>query len=197
MLIRIFHSDCRWICRLTTPLLITTISKYHLEIDTLNDSFLWRIKSEICAAGKNTFTTHSKITDIGEGVVSLHFHTIAFTIVQLKGHRQVSLFRNESIVAKVSHGCHFSITVLSVDSKKWLNYQNRRGFFVFLNPPELNKNYPIRPEVATTLELFESFVVILNMKKANDEVTHTISSHSINIICQMLTLFSTMFVIEI
>ena len=64
-------------------------------------------------------------------------------------------------------------------------------FFHILNPPELNKNYPIRPEVATTLELFESFVVILNMKKANDEVTHIISSHSINIICLMLTLFST------
>ena len=118
LLICIFHSDCRWICRLTTPLLISTISKYHLEIDTLNDPFLW-IKSDICAAGENTFTIHSKITDIGEEVVSLHFHPIAFTIVQLKGHRQV--FRNESIVAKVSYGCHFSVTVLSVDSEKWLN----------------------------------------------------------------------------
>ena len=29
------------------------------------------------------------------------------------------------------------------------------------------------------------------MKKANDEVTHIILSHSINIICRMLTLFST------
>ena len=98
LLIRIFHSDCRWSCRLITPLLISTISKYHLEIDTLNDSFLWRIKSDICAAGKNTFTTHSKITDIGEGVVSLHFHTIAFTIVQLKGHRQVSVFRKHEML---------------------------------------------------------------------------------------------------
>ena len=121
LLIRIFNGDCRWICRLTTPLLISTISKYHLETDTLNDPFLWRIKYNICATGKNTFTIYSKITDIGEGVVSLHFHPIAFNIVQLKGHRQVSVFRNESIIAKVSHACHIFITVLSVDSKKWLN----------------------------------------------------------------------------
>ena len=114
LLIRICHSDCRWICKLTTPLLISTISKYHLEIDTLNDPFLLRIKSNICAAGKNTFTIHSKITDIGEEVVSLQFHLIAFTIVwnQLKGHRQVSVFRNESIVAKLTwlpHFCYCSV----------------------------------------------------------------------------------------
>ena len=35
------------------------------------------------------------------------------------------------------------------------------------------------------------------MNKANDEVTQIISSHFINIICQMLTLFSIKFVIEI
>ena len=28
---------------------------------------------------------------------------------------------------------------------------------MFPNPPELNQNYPIRPEVSTTRELIESF----------------------------------------
>ena len=100
LFIRIFHSDCRWICRLTTPLLILMISKYQLEIDNLNDLFLWRIKSNTCARGKNAYTIHSKITDIGEKVVSLQFYPIAFTVLQLKGHRQVLVFRNENIVAK-------------------------------------------------------------------------------------------------
>ena len=39
--------------------------------------------------------------------------------------------------------------------------------------------------------------VIFNMKKANDEVSQIISSHFINLICQMLTLFLTKFVIEV
>ena len=34
------------------------------------------------------------------------------------------------------------------------------------------------------------------MKEANDEVTQIISSYFRNILCQMLTLFSTKFVIE-
>ena len=36
----------------------------------------------MCVTGNNTFTIHSKITDIGEGVVNLQFHPIASTIVQ-------------------------------------------------------------------------------------------------------------------
>ena len=158
LFIRIFHSDCRWICRLTTPLLISTISKYHLEIDNLNDPFLWRIKSNTCATGKNAYTIHSKITDIGEEVVSLQFPN-SLHCCAVKGTQASFGFPKWKHSCQVSHGCHISVTVLSVDSMKWLNQRNRRvrGFFVFPNPPELNQNYPIRPEVSTTRELIESF----------------------------------------
>ena len=115
--------------------------------------------SNICVTGKSIFTIHSKITNIGEGVVSLHFHPIAFAIVQLKGHSQFSLRKHScQSFTWLPHFCYCSVR-LDEMARNHLNLRNKRvrGFFVFPNPPELNQNYPIRPEVSTTREIFESF----------------------------------------
>ena len=99
---------------------------------------------------------------------SLHFHPHCFLYFSWQKKSKLKLlacigFPDESHSCHVSHGCHISIIVLSVNSMKWFDWMKTSEISKlvdFLYVSEFIRTQP-KLSASTTRELFYSFGEIL------------------------------------